>query len=148
MAKLYVISRTDLAKTAQAPQLLEIRDWIRDWVPRRPRLVPRALNEQNNCVLFSIEVTEIIASIGGHRDQRLRLRGNGVRSRVVALRAKLQQLSEAGAKIFLAHGCHGQGKLSKYRGSCHSKCCVVDSAIGDLLAWGVERGWEMARCNY
>ena len=62
-------------------------------------------------------------------DQQLRLRGNGVRSLVVALRTRLQQLSEAGAKIFLAHGYHGQGKLSKRRGSCHITRRVVDNRI-------------------
>ena len=43
--------------------------------------------------------------------------------------AMLRQLREAGAKTFLAHGYDGKGKLSKYKGSCHIKCCVVDNRI-------------------
>ena len=41
----------------------------------------------------------------------------------------LRQLSEAGAKSSLAHGYDGKGKLIKYRGSCHIKCCLVDNRI-------------------
>ena len=43
--------------------------------------------------------------------------------------AMLRQLRDAGAKTFLAHGYHGQGKLIKHRGSCHIKCCVADNRI-------------------
>ena len=43
--------------------------------------------------------------------------------------AMLRQLREAGAKSFLAHGYDSKGKLSKYRGSCHIKCCLVDNRI-------------------
>ena len=41
----------------------------------------------------------------------------------------VKKLREAGAKTFLAHGSHGQGKKSKHCGSCHIKCCLVDNRI-------------------
>jgi len=41
----------------------------------------------------------------------------------------VKKLREAGAKTFLAHGSHGQGKKSKHCGSCHIKCCSVDIRI-------------------
>ena len=41
----------------------------------------------------------------------------------------LKTLGEAGARIFVAHGEHGVGNMSKYRGSFHIKCMVLDSRI-------------------
>jgi phosphatidylserine/phosphatidylglycerophosphate/cardiolipin synthase-like enzyme len=44
-------------------------------------------------------------------------------------RKMVKELREAGAQIYLAHGSHGQGKLSKHCGSCHIKCCLVDNRV-------------------
>ena len=41
----------------------------------------------------------------------------------------VKTLREAGALTFLAHGSHGQGKKSKFCGSCHIKCCLVDNRV-------------------
>ena len=41
----------------------------------------------------------------------------------------LKTLGEAGAHIYKAHGQHSTGRMSKYRGSFHIKCMVLDSRI-------------------
>ena len=41
----------------------------------------------------------------------------------------LKTLGEAGAHIYVAHGQHSTGRMSKYRGSFHIKCMVLDSRI-------------------
>ena len=41
----------------------------------------------------------------------------------------VKQLREAGAHVFLAMGEYGEGRLSKYCGACHIKCCLVDNRI-------------------
>lgn len=59
----------------------------------------------------------------------------------------LKTLKEAGARIFLARGQHGGGRMSKYPGSFHVKCMVLDSRIAFVgssnFTEASMKNWEM-----